>query len=53
MLPSEEECGVNVMGKITRGAGMKPTAPLSDFLSRVQGEQCSDVVSSSYVIGEQ
>jgi len=53
VLSSEGECRVNVMGKITRGAGMKPTAPLSDFLSRVRGEQCSDVVSSSYVIGEQ
>ena len=53
MLPSEEECRVNVMEKITRRAGMKPTAPLSDFLSRVQDEQCSDVVLSSYVIGEQ
>jgi len=31
VLPSKEECGVNVMGKITCGAGMKPTAPLSDF----------------------
>ena len=52
MLPSEKEYGVNVMGKITCRAGMKPTASLSDFLSRVRGEQCSDVVLSSYVIGE-
>jgi len=52
VLPSKEECGVNVMGKITRRTSMKPTAPLSDFLSRVQGEQYSDVVLSSYVIGE-
>jgi len=52
VLPSKEECGVNVMGKITRRTSMKPTAPLSDFLSRVRGEQYSDVVLSSYVIGE-
>ena len=31
MLSSEEGCGVSVMGEITCGAGIKPTASLSDF----------------------
>ena len=31
VLPSEEECRIDVVGEITRRAGMKPTAPLSDF----------------------
>jgi len=31
MLPSKEECRIDIVGEITRGAGMKPTAPLSDF----------------------
>jgi len=31
VLPSEGECRVSVVGEITHGASMKPTAPLSDF----------------------
>jgi len=31
VLPSEEECGIGMVGEITHGAGMKLTTPLSDF----------------------
>ena len=31
MLPSEGEYRISMVEEITRGAGMKPTAPLSDF----------------------
>jgi len=31
VLPSEEECGIGVVGEITHGTSMKPTVPLSDF----------------------
>ena len=31
MLSSKEECGIGIVGEITRGASIKPTIPLSDF----------------------